>query len=162
MWNVTMDNGAVVLGNVELKGRIVALSVSSGARAQRGSALLAAALRDLVAQPLTEIQTVEQMRAAPPSRSDQPEAPIPIELQAEIVHDMLDRQYRALLSEPIPMLGDISPRAAARSARGRKALVVWLKHLENHSRHAEDRSDPMANYDFTWLWQELKIEHLRN
>lgn len=162
MWNVTMDDGAVVLGNVEVKGRIVALSVSSAPRAERGSALLTAALGDLVARPLTEIQTVEQMRAAPPSRPDRPEAPIPLEIQAELVHNMLDRQYRELLSQPIPMLGDVSPRTAARSARGRKNLAVWLKHLENHSRHAEDRNDPMATYDFTWLWQELKIEHLRN
>ncbi len=116
----------------------------------------------LVAQPLTEIQTVEQMRAAPPRSSNQPEEPIPPEVQAELVHDMLDRQYRALLSEPIPMLGDLSPRAAAKSARGRKNLAVWLKHLENQSRHAEDRGDPMATYDFGWMWRELKIEHLRN
>jgi hypothetical protein len=25
----------------------------------------------------------------------------------------------------------------------------------------EDRNDPMATYDFTWLWRELKVEHLR-
>ena len=81
------------------------------------------------------------------------------------MHDLLDRQYRALLGEPVPMLGNVSPRAAARSARGRKTLVVWLKHLENQSRqsrHRDGRADPMASYDFTWLWQELKIEHLRN
>ena len=59
------------------------------------------------------------------------------------------------------MLGDVSPRAAARTARGRKDLVVWLKHLENRSRHTRDRNDPMATYDFTWMWRELNVEHLR-
>lgn len=156
IWNITMDDGSVVLGNVELQARMVALSVSSASRAERGRVLLAEALGTLVAQPLTEIQTVEQMRAAPPRSSNQPEEPIPPEVQAELVHDMLDRQYRALLSEPIPMLGDLSPRAAAKSARGRKNLAVWLKHLENQSRHAEDRGDPMATYDFGWMWRELK------
>jgi hypothetical protein len=72
---------------------------------------------------------------------------------------MLDRQYRSLLDEPVPMLGNISPRAAARSARGRASLAIWLKHLENHSSHAQNPNDPMATYDFTWLWRELKIEH---
>ena len=59
------------------------------------------------------------------------------------------------------MLGNRTPRAAARSARGRRDLVVWLKHLENRSSHAPDPADPMTTYDFTWLWQELGIEHLR-
>ena len=149
-----MDDGSVVLGNVELLPRVVTLSVSSAARAERGQALLAKALGDLVAQPLTEMQTIEQMRASLPTSKSRPEKPIRSEVQAELVHDMLDRQYRALLTEPVPMLGDISPRAAARSARGRKILVVWLKHLENHSRRAEDPNDPMATYDFTWLWRE--------
>jgi hypothetical protein len=34
--------------------------------------------------------------------------------------------------------------------------------MENRSRHADDRNAPMATYDFTWLWRELKVEHLRN
>ena len=165
VWDVSMDDGAVVLGNVEIKGRIVALSVSSAARAERGSALVTAALGGLVGQPLTEIQTVAQMQTAHPSHRDQLETALPADVEAGLVHDMLDRQYRALLGEPVPMLGDLSPRAAARSARGRKTLAVWLKHLENQSRqsrHADGRTDPMATYDFTWLWQELRVEHLRN
>ena len=75
---------------------------------------------------------------------------------------MLDRQYRSLLDEPVPMLGNLTPRAAARSARGRRNLATWLKHLENRSRHVPDPNDAMATYDFTWLWRELKIEHLRS
>ena len=54
-----------------------------------------------------------------------------------------------------------NPRAAAPSARGRRDLAAWLKHLENRSSHAPDPNDPMATYDFTWLWRELGVEHLR-
>ena len=46
--------------------------------------------------------------------------------------------------------------------KGREKVAVWLKHLENRSRHGADRNAPMATYDFTWLWRELKVEHLRN
>ncbi len=60
----------------------------------------------------------------------------------------------------LPREFDILP--ASKTGRGRKILFVWLKHLENHSRRAEDRNDPMATYDFTWLWRELKVEHLRH
>ena len=162
IWNITMEDGSVVLGNIELKERTISLSVSSAARAERGKAMLSATLTDLVGPPLTEIQTVEQMRAAARPRDKQPTADIPPEVQAELVHAMLDRQYRALLDEPVAMLGGVSPRTAARSAKGRRALAAWLKHLENRSGNAPGHNDPMATYDFTWLWRELKVEQLRN
>jgi hypothetical protein len=162
MWNVTMEDGSVVLGNVELKERTVSLSVNSAARAERGRIMVANALGGNVGVPLTEIQTVEQMKAAPRPTKRHPAAEIPPEVRTELVHAMLDKQYRALLDEPVSMIGDISPRAAARSARGRRNLAVWLKHLENRSRSAPDQNGPMATYDFTWLWRELKIEQLRN
>jgi hypothetical protein len=160
-WNISLEDGTPVLGNIELHDWMLALTVNSAARAEAGRALLTTALGDLVAAPLTTIQTVEQMMA---SRGDDgpPAAEVPAEIQTRVVHTMLDEQYRALLDEPVGMLGDISPRAAARTARGRKQLVVWLKHLENRSRHTGERNDPLATYDFTWMWRELKIEHLRS
>jgi len=160
-WNVTMEDGSVVLGNIELKERVLSLSVNSAARATRGKAMLTAALTDLVGVSLTEIQTVERLKAAHPTRK-RPEAEIPPEVQEQLVHAMLDKQYRALLDEPVPMLDNVSPRAAARSARGRRNVAAWLKHVENRSRNAPNPSDPMATYDFSWLWRELKLEQLRN
>ena len=44
---------------------------------------------------------------------------------------MMDKHYRALLSLPIPMLGNVSPHEARRTAAGRKKLVAWLKLLED-------------------------------
>ena len=124
-------------------------------------AMLAAVLTDLVGAPLTEIQTIEQMKAAPPTKK-QPDAEIPPELQEQLVHATLDKHYRALLDEPVPMLGNVSPRVAARNARGRRNVAAWLKHAENRSRNAPNPNDPMATYDFTWLWSELRVEQLRN
>lgn len=161
IWSVTLDDGRPVLGNVELKDGAVVLSVSSAARAERGRALLSDALGGLVGPPLTEIEAVEQRRAAAPSRGATPESSIPPELKAELIHEVLDRQYSALLDQPVPMLGGRTPRAAARSAHGRRELAVWLKHLENRSSHNPDPDDPIATYDFTWLWRELGIEELR-
>jgi hypothetical protein len=157
-----MDDGAVVLGNVELTGQTIALSVNSGARAERGQVMLATALAGLVGKPLTAIQSIEQMRATPGARAKRTAVSIPLEAQAELVHAAIDKQYRALLDEPVPMLGNVSPRTAARSARGRRNLAAWLKHLENRSRNAPASTDPMATYDFGWMWRELKIEKLRN
>lgn len=159
-WNVTMDDGAVVLGNIETKGRAVVLSVSSAGRAARGITLLQATLGTCVGPPLTEIQTLDQLRAEQGGMPSGSEAP-PEEV-TELVHAMLDQQYRATLDEPVGMLGDISPRAASRTAAGRERVAAWLKHLENRSGSQRDPADPMATYDFSWMWRELGVAYRRH
>lgn len=113
----------------------------------------------LVRAPLTEIQTIDQAResyaGAPPPDE------LPLEAATGLVHAMLDKQYRALLDEPVPMLGDRSPRQAARTPAGRDKLVAWLKVLENRSANQASPTDPMATYDFRWIWRELGVENLR-
>ena len=74
---------------------------------------------------------------------------------------MLDRQYRAVLDEPVPMLDGATPRAAARTKAGRDRLAAWIKHFENSSGRQFDPADPMAAYDFTWMWKKLFVENLR-
>ncbi len=158
-WNVTMEDGTVVLGNIELEDRAVLLAVNSAARATQGIAMLQGVLAYLVRAPLTEIQTIDQVResaaAAPPIEK------IPLEVATGLVHAMLDKQYRAVLDEPVPMLGDRSPRQAARTPAGREKLVTWLKFLESRSGNQVDPTDPMATYDFGWLWRELGVENPR-
>jgi hypothetical protein len=58
------------------------------------------------------------------------------------------------------MLGDVSPRKAAKTKKGREKLVAWLKLIEN-SNAGQDPGSPMAAYDFGWMWEELGIAHLR-
>jgi hypothetical protein len=155
-----MDDGALVLGNVELKDQTLILSVNSQARAERGRALLGKVLHGLVAQPLVEIQTLEQRMAtrdpAPPPRLNLSE-----QERRTIIHDGLDRHYRDLLDEPIPVLGNKSPRAAVTTAKGRAKVVDWLKTLENHTAQMAGHNDEMATYDFSWLWTELGVNELR-
>jgi hypothetical protein len=158
-WNVTMENGRTVLGTIEIRERLLIVSINSAARAERAITMLRSALGGLVAPPLTQIQTVGQMaqrQNRPPSTSA-----IPPEILTTLVHATLDKQYRALLDQPVPMLGNLTPRAAARTRSRREKLVIWLKHLENRSRQQPEVTDPMATYDFAWLWRELKVENLR-
>ena len=162
-WGVTMADGTPVLGNVELKGRALMLAVTSAERAKRGTALINDALAGLVGSPLTTIETVEQAMAARAEglTSSEPAPAIAPEVATPLIHAMLDRQYRATLDEPVGMLGDITPRAAVQTAAGRHRVAGWLKHLENRSSSQLDANDPMATYDFTWMWRELGIENLR-
>ena len=51
-------------------------------------------------------------------------------------------------------------RQAVRSRAGREQAARWLKYLENQTaRRARAFGQP--GYDFTWMWDALKINDLR-
>ena len=156
-----MGDGSIVLGTIELKAKTLELHVNSEGRAERGRAMISALLDGLVGAPLMQRQTIEQALA---ERSERGTAPQPSGLSPEgerqVVHAALDQHYRRQLDQPIPALGNISPRRAARSAKGREKLVAWLKLLENHAAKHEP-ADPMASYDLSWIWRELDVADLR-
>ena len=152
-----MDDGAIVLGAVELTANAVKLSVNSEARAARGRTLLEPVLTGLVHAPLIERQTVEQMMASPPDRSSARDAlGLPPNEERHIIHQGLTAHYRRTLDEPIPSRGNQSPRKAAKTRKGREKVIAWLKMLENHSAQ-QGRDDPVGSYDFTWIWKELGL-----
>ena len=158
-WSVTLDDGAEVLGNIELTDKAVLLMANSRERKERGQAMLAQTLEGLVRTPLVEIQTLDQAMAARGDQRLHVQEELPEELRAEIVHDTLDAHYRTTLDQPVAMLGGRTPRAAAGTKGGRQKVAKWLKYLESSSgRH---RDDPMASYDFGWLWTELGMDDLR-
>jgi hypothetical protein len=157
----TLHDGSLVLGNVELKERSLVLSANSEARAAKGRALLSENLGGLVGQPLVEMQTMQQLMASQDSRPLTPPLDLSPDDQQAIIHAALDKHYREVLDEPIPMLGNVSPRSAAKTLNGRAKVVAWLKTLENHSARLSDRKDAMATYNVTWLWMELGISDLR-
>jgi len=155
----TMDDGARVLGNVEITPKAVTLSVNSERRAERGRAMLEPALSGLVRAPFVERQELEQALA---ERQDKPKPSSGLSREEEraIVQQSLDAHYRQTLDQLLPLLGNISPRQAVRTPRGREKVAAWLKMLENNGmRRPPD--DPMAGYDFGWMWAKLGIERLR-
>ncbi len=157
----TADDGSVVLGSLELKGKTLVLSANSEGRAERGRAMLASALKRLVGEPLIERQTLAQVMAnGPTGRGADASSDIPPEEKRRITHESLDRHYLRQLDEAIPVLGNITPRQAAKRAKSRKKLVAWLKRLENHLAQHEP-TEPMAGYDVNWLWEELGVADFR-
>ena len=156
--------GRTIHGEVVLEDKTVEVRVNSEARADRVRALLAPALAGLVREPLIERTTLEQaMAAMPPAGTAAPEGPDgvdPADLR-RITHEVLDRQYRETLADPVPMLGGKSPRQAVRSAKGRVAVASWLKGFEQSSARRPP-GDPMRDYDFGWMWDELGISDLRS
>lgn len=157
----TTSEGSVVLGTIELHPSKIELCVNSEFRSNRGRKMLEGLLGDLVSAPLVGRQTLEQALSDEHQHAKGSLAPeLPSELRSEIIHDSMNRHYRTQLDQPIPALGNISPRKAARSNKGREKLIAWLKLLENQT--AKNELDhPMASYDFTWMWQDLGVSHLR-
>ena len=120
-WIFRWINFAIVLGAIELTANAVRLSVNSEARAARGRTLLEPVLTGLVRAPLIERQTVEQMMASPRDRSSAQDAlRLPPNEERRIIHQGLTDHYRRTLDEPIPSLGNQSPRKAAKTRKGRE------------------------------------------
>jgi len=119
----TTDTGGHVLGTVELKPKTIELFVNSESRANRGQKLLTDLLGDLVSFPLMERQALEQaLNDQHQEQFGREQSDIDPDDHREIVHDAMDRHYRAQLDQKIPALGNISPRTASKSAKGRRKL----------------------------------------
>ncbi|CCA93089.1 MULTISPECIES: antitoxin Xre/MbcA/ParS toxin-binding domain-containing protein [Novosphingobium] len=158
----TMDDGTPVFGTIALEGRRVAIEVNSAERAESARMQLSHWLDALVGTPLTEIRTLEQMLNDDAHHGPHQEEPeLDPQDMERIVHAMLDREYASALDEPVPMLGGKTPRALARTKAGRTKVAEWLKYLEHGTARTQGSCDPMASYDFSWMWAELGIADLR-
>lgn len=156
----TMDDGSTVLGNVDMAGRFLTIEVNSAERAERAKSLFIPLLGELVHAPLTEILTVAQMMAEQERERDAaPEPDIPLAEMQRIVGEMMDRQYRQVLDEPVPALGNKTPRQMAKTRAGRIKVAEWLKYIENMT--AKSGNEQMIGYSFAWMWDELGVADLR-
>jgi hypothetical protein len=154
------DTGALLLGHLELRGKWLVLEVNSVARADRGKKVLRQLLGGLVGAPVTETQSVEsaleEHRGRKRSSAQEAAPPLPADEAARVTKEFLDRHYRRVIDEPLPAIGNISPREAAGTQEGREKVIGWLKYLENgESRRAQKQA--MPPYDFTWMWRELGV-----
>lgn len=119
-------------------------------------------LGERIGPPLTEIRTLAQVLADDAGREGHDDGPdLPPDEIKRVVHEMLTREYGKALDLPVPMLGERTPRALARAKAGRAKVAEWLKYLENGSAKSRAMHDPMATFDFTWMWQELGVADLR-
>lgn len=142
----TLDDGSLVLGTVELEDQRLVLEANSQQRAERGRALIAPVLGGLVGEPVIEVRTVAELMASPPSgESKVLSSGLSPDEECAVLQASMDRYYMNLLDEAVPMLGNVTPRRAAKSASGREKLVAWLKLLENGAaRHVGGSPRPAA------------------
>ncbi|MES0037505.1 hypothetical protein NKJ74_19845 [Mesorhizobium sp. M0046] len=119
---VTMEDGTPVLGNLELKGRFLILSIDSVLRAAKGTTLLEtySARRCAPVDDNLDYRANEGLPKGREASSDE----FPLEAATPLVHAMLDKQYREILDESVGILGDISPRSAIRTKKGREKVAM--------------------------------------
>jgi hypothetical protein len=97
---------------------------------------------------------------------DMPELPAaprldpPREEQDAILGQFLDRHYRTLIDQPIPVLDGQTLRQAAAAKAGREKAVLWLEQAEDNERHRIRRNGGEP-YDFGWMWTELGLKRSR-
>ena len=90
---------------------------------------------------------VAESASASSTVPDSPEA-------AQLVLDFKRRHYADWLDTAIPALGGQTPREAMRTAKGREAVDVLLKDMEN----LEQRVPAGSAFDFSALRRELGLE----
>jgi hypothetical protein len=73
------------------------------------------------------------------------------------IHEYLDDQFRSLLENPVPELGERVPRELAKTVKGRNRLRKWLASVEGRLRSSTDQFG-IADYDLKWIWKELGME----
>jgi hypothetical protein len=117
-------------------------------------------LKGLIGLPEITRETLEELRSASTPPDDIAEPDFSFEEQQQIAVAYQEQHYRGLVDEIVPMLGNKTPRQAAKSAKGKSAVVKWLKYLENQSAKGSASGIGVA-YDFTWMWEELGILDLR-
>jgi hypothetical protein len=101
-------------------------------------------------------EDVEQAIKHAPPTSKKAEVDIAVEDQRKILGEFYEQHYRKWLDEPVPALGNRTPRHAARLKTVRPKLIALLKDLESSSER-QRRSGEIA-YDFGWMWAELGLK----
>jgi hypothetical protein len=100
-------------------------------------------------------EDVEQALKRAPQTTKQKEPDIPVEAQRKILGEYYETHYRKWLDEPVPALGNRTPRHAARLKTVRPKLITLLKDFE--SRSERQRGSGRIGYDFSWMWKELGL-----
>lgn len=82
---------------------------------------------------------------------------VPPEIAAEMIEGYMRNFYKNWADEPIPALGNKTPRQALRTVKGRRAVIDLLNSYEHHEdRRVRDQGG--KPFDFGFLWEKLGLK----
>jgi len=143
------------LGTIVVEDRRVVFETTSQRRAERGKEFLQRLLGDAVRFRVIAYEDVGQALKRAPARPKDKMPEVPPEVQAEVLGRFYEEHYRKWLDQPVPALGDRTPRHAAKLKTVRPKLITLLKDFESHAERQRRAGEPA--YDFAWMWKELGL-----
>lgn len=159
--------GPVLLGNIQIEDEEMIVEVNSNERAELIRQLVEEKLGDDVKyettliEPLPSPESIEsQLAAAVDSRPEATENPFsflndaPPELLAKLA-ERNRQHWEAWFDDPIPALGNLTPREAAKTERGRDLLESLLCEYEIRQAHSPGN---IFTPDIAALRRELGLE----
>lgn len=144
------------VGTMRFEQKRVVFETTSKKRAEKARDGLPSLLGGTVRFRAISYEDVGQALKRAPSANKQKEAEIPIEEQRKILSEYYESHYRKWLDEPVPALGNRTPRHAVRLKTVRPKLIALLKDFE--SRSERQRRAGQIAYDFSWMWAELGLK----
>ena len=155
VWLEPAGNLQRSVGTMSFDEKRVVFETTSQKRAEKARDELPILFAGAVRFRAISYEDVEQALKRAPQTSKQKESDIPVEEQRKILGEFYEDHYRKWLDEPVPALGNRTPRHAARLKTVRPKLIALLKDFESHSER-QRRAGEIA-YDFRWMWEELGL-----
>jgi hypothetical protein len=154
-WLEPAGNFQRSVGTIIVEEQRVVFETTSRRRAEKARDELPSLLGGAARFRAISYEDVEQALKRAPQTTKQKEPDIPIEEQRKILGEYYEQHYRKWLDEPVPALGNRTPRHAARLKTVRPKVIALLKDFESHSERRR-RAGEIA-YDFGWMWAELGL-----
>ncbi|MFH1018944.1 MAG: hypothetical protein V1798_12310 [Pseudomonadota bacterium] len=153
-----------LLGTLRMRGRRLTVEVNSEKRSKKIQAEIAKRLGDLAVLKGSSLKSPEKMlregmagarkKESIPERSpDLNDLP---EVQAKL-KEMAQEHWRRWPDEKIPILGNQTPRQAAKTVQGRERLEALLTEFEWHSTDARNGKNSCAAPDIAALRKDLGL-----
>jgi hypothetical protein len=102
---------------------------------------------------IVDPRSPKAMEAAARSTRDE----VPPAIAAEMIEGYMRNFYKNWADEPIPVLGDKTPRQALRTAKGRRSVIDLLNSYEHYEdRRVRDQGGKA--FDFSFLWENLGLK----
>ncbi|MCU1330701.1 MAG: motif domain protein [Bryobacterales bacterium] len=144
-------------GRIELRDGKLRLECNSRQRLSAGRELVEkhgrAWLRHLGDSFQSQAAMKREAMQQKPQRNPSPASGLPPQVEREILNRVKREHYARWVDENLPALDGRTPREAAQSQTGRRALEDLLRTMENNEEHA--RREGSASFDFSAVRNQL-------
>lgn len=146
----------ILFADVIIQNQKLIVQTNSMERAEALRNIMKAELSDLLGTGLISMENMDKLIENHQASADSKEASISSEAEQKVITKYKQEYYQKWLDMEIPALGDKSPKQAAKTKAGKKALVELFKYMENMEL-TQAKDTGATAYDFSGLWEELGV-----